>query len=65
MQRTLTQPQPVIWRNPLPRLRAVLQRWQQRSRSRRQLALLDDRQLADAGISPSERQAELARPRWR
>jgi uncharacterized protein YjiS (DUF1127 family) len=47
------------------RLMARLQLWRQNSRTRRQLAQLDGRQLADAGISPSERDAELDKPFWR
>lgn len=47
------------------RLLAKLKLWQQRSRSRRQLAQLDPRQLADTGISHAERQVELAKPFWR
>jgi uncharacterized protein YjiS (DUF1127 family) len=47
------------------RLLAQLQLWRQNSRTRRQLAQLDGRQLADAGITSSERDAELAKPFWR
>ncbi|WP_394375308.1 DUF1127 domain-containing protein [Stutzerimonas frequens] len=43
----------------------VLQRWQRNYRTRQQLAQLDDRQLADVGISHSERSAELDKPFWR
>ncbi len=43
----------------------VLQRWQRNYRSRQQLAQLDDRQLADVGISHSDRSAELDKPFWR
>ncbi|GAB6390426.1 DUF1127 domain-containing protein [Stutzerimonas marianensis] len=39
--------------------------WRQRARTRRQLAALDERQLADVGISHSERQDELNKPFWR
>lgn len=34
-------------------------------RTRRHLARLDRRQLADAGISEAQREAELAKPFWR
>ena len=44
---------------------ARLQAWRQNSRSRRQLAQLDARQLADAGITQAERDAELDKPFWR
>lgn len=46
------------------RLRATFKHWLLNARTRRQLALLDKRLLADAGISPSEREAELAKPFW-
>ncbi|MFR0309350.1 DUF1127 domain-containing protein [Escherichia coli] len=42
-----------------------MQRWQRNYRTRQQLAQLDDRQLADVGISHSERAAELDKPFWR
>lgn len=47
------------------RLFAILALWQRNARTRRQLAQLDPRALADAGISPSERRQELERPFWR
>lgn len=47
------------------RLWARVLLWQQNSRTRWQLAQLDDRQLADAGITASEREVELAKPFWR
>lgn len=49
----------------LRRLFQLLRLWQQRARTRRQLAALDDRQLADVGISHSERLDELNKPFWR
>ncbi|YCH46299.1 DUF1127 domain-containing protein [Pseudomonas sp. SA195] len=52
----------------LPSLRRIahlLRLWQQRARTRQQLAALDERQLADVGISHSERQDELNKPFWR
>lgn len=39
--------------------------WQRRLASRRQLARLDGRLLADAGISESQRYEELSKPFWR
>lgn len=42
-----------------------LHRWRLTARTRRQLAELDSRQLADLGISPSERVAEISKPFWR
>jgi uncharacterized protein YjiS (DUF1127 family) len=44
---------------------ATLLLWQRRIVSRRQLARLDARLLADAGISESQRHAELGKPFWR
>ncbi len=49
----------------LSQLLHTLRLWQLRTRSRRQLAQLDDRQLADIGISASERREELDKPFWR
>ncbi|HDS1678544.1 TPA: DUF1127 domain-containing protein [Pseudomonas putida] len=48
-------------------LRAIstLLLWQRRMASRRQLARLDARLLADAGISESQRYEELSKPFWR
>lgn len=39
--------------------------WQRRVSSRRQLARLDGRLLADAGISEAQRYEELSKPFWR
>lgn len=44
---------------------ALLKRWHRYARTRRQLAALDERQLADLGISPADRAAELDKPFWR
>ncbi|MCZ4323644.1 DUF1127 domain-containing protein [Pseudomonas anguilliseptica] len=44
---------------------AALCSWQRNLHTRRQLARLDSRQLADAGITEAQRQAELAKPFWR
>lgn len=46
-------------------LYARLRQWQRNARTRRQLARLDSRQLADAGISEAQRQCELDKPFWR
>lgn len=51
---------------PLPlRLFAVLGEWLRNARTRRQLAELTSLQLADLGISPSERVREISKPFWR
>ncbi|WP_079204218.1 DUF1127 domain-containing protein [Pseudomonas sp. CC6-YY-74] len=47
------------------RMVAALLIWQRRVTSRRQLARLDARLLADAGISEAQRYAELSKPFWR
>lgn len=47
------------------RILATLVVWQRRILSRQQLARLDARLLADAGISEAQRQAELSKPFWR
>ncbi|WP_263147316.1 DUF1127 domain-containing protein [Pseudomonas sp. RIT-PI-AD] len=47
------------------RMLATLVLWQRRIFSRQQLARLDARLLADAGISEAQRQAELSKPFWR
>ncbi|ESQ98990.1 hypothetical protein F753_12990 [Stutzerimonas chloritidismutans AW-1] len=66
MDRTLSRPYVAtrVRRNWLQLLQ-VLQRWQRNYRTRQQLAQLDDRQLADIGISHSERVSELDKPFWR
>ncbi|MCY1177949.1 hypothetical protein D9M71_153050 [compost metagenome] len=53
-------------RTSLPlRLLANLMLWQRRIASRHQLARLDSRLLADAGISEAQRFEELSKPFWR
>ncbi|MBA1288143.1 DUF1127 domain-containing protein [Pseudomonas japonica] len=47
------------------RILASLSLWQRRLASRHQLARLDARLLADAGISESQRYEELSKPFWR
>lgn len=44
---------------------ATLLLWQRRVNTRRELARLDERLLADAGISLHQREAELNKPFWR
>ena len=44
---------------------ATLLLWQRRVSSRRELARLDERLLADAGISLNERAEEISKPFWR
>lgn len=52
-------------RDTLASLKQLLRLWRQRIRTRRQLATLDDRLLADIGISHSDRMVELNKPFWR
>ena len=47
------------------RLLSSLLLWQRRITSRHQLARLDSRLLADAGISEAQRYEELSKPFWR
>ncbi|UTW06052.1 DUF1127 domain-containing protein [Pseudomonas benzenivorans] len=59
----------VLTRQPLhthwlDSLHATGARWLRNVRTRRQLANLDERLLADAGITPSERRSELDKPFW-
>lgn len=66
MDRVLPRIMPLhSFRDTLGRLLNLLRLWRQRSRTRRQLAALDEHLLADAGISSSERAEELNKPFWR
>ncbi|MGY4533506.1 uncharacterized protein YjiS (DUF1127 family) [Pseudomonas sp. TE3786] len=47
------------------RILAKITVWRRNANTRRQLARLDDRQLADAGIALCERDMELDKPFWR
>ena len=47
------------------RLLATLLLWRRNARGRRQLAKLDTRLLSDAGITESDRLAEMDKPFWR
>lgn len=47
------------------RMLANMMLWQRRIASRHQLARLDARLLADAGISEAQRAEELSKPFWR
>ncbi|KRW60866.1 DUF1127 domain-containing protein [Pseudomonas sp. TTU2014-080ASC] len=47
------------------RIFSAIVQWRRRAISRRQLAHLDARLLADAGITEAQRQAELSKPFWR
>jgi uncharacterized protein YjiS (DUF1127 family) len=45
-------------------LRAMLGEWRRRTRARRELAQLSDRDLFELGIPPPLARAEVARPFW-
>ena len=49
----------------LNRVIAVVTAWAANARTRRHLAELTDQQLADIGVSRSERMEELEKPFWR
>jgi uncharacterized protein YjiS (DUF1127 family) len=68
MEHTLKRPPvpPVYVAQPFwLRAYAALCSWQRNWRTRRQLARLDHRQLADAGINEAQRLSELDKPFWR
>ncbi|MFP5422116.1 MAG: DUF1127 domain-containing protein [Gammaproteobacteria bacterium] len=68
MERTLKHPSNATAQVNQPlwlRIYAALCGWQRNLRTRSQLARLDSRQLADAGITEAQRQVELAKPFWR
>ena len=44
---------------------AILREWRRRSRERGQLARLDDRMLADIGLSHADRAFLVNKPFWR
>jgi uncharacterized protein YjiS (DUF1127 family) len=47
-----------------PSLVATLRLWRPRSRTRRQLATLDTRELADVGLSRADQAQECAKRFW-
>jgi len=51
----------MIWRLNWPR---ILREWWQRARSRREIAMLDDRTIGDLGISRSQIEFEAQKPFW-
>ena len=51
--------------NAAPRLFGALREWRRRSKGRAQLAALDDRMLADIGVSRAEAEFLANRPFWR
>jgi uncharacterized protein YjiS (DUF1127 family) len=51
--------------NAAARLFGALREWRRRSKSRAQLATLDDRMLADIGISRADAEFLANKPFWR
>lgn len=49
----------------LARARKLLATWRERHNSRTELALWDDRDLHDAGVTSYDLQMELRKPFWR
>jgi uncharacterized protein YjiS (DUF1127 family) len=49
---------------PWPALVAAVVVWRQRQRTRQHLATLDDRALADVGLSRAQQRGECAKPFW-
>jgi len=47
------------------RLRAVVASWRRRARARAELAALDERTLADIGLSRAEAEFLINKPFWR
>ena len=43
----------------------ILHQWRERIRGRNELARLDDRSLADIGLTPSDRDFLVNKPFWR
>lgn len=65
MERALTALPDIAQPRPSGKLLQTLRQWLHNARTRRQLAQLGSRELADLGISHCERMAELSKPFWR
>ena len=50
---------------PLRNLMDIAVRWQERAHERRRLIDMEDRMLADIGLSRTDAQAEFNKPFWR
>ena len=58
---------PLAWERrlrPWAALVATLALWRQRRRTRQQLSTLDDRALADIGLTRAQQLIECSRPSW-
>ncbi|MFK3793342.1 DUF1127 domain-containing protein [Pseudomonas piscis] len=62
---TDSHPQPAKGPHPWYAWLSAIARMGERARTRKLLAQLDERQLADSGISHCDRAAELHKPFWR
>ena len=51
--------------NPITKVAMTLSMWSARAKQRKQLALLDERMLADIGLSYDDVKAEVAKPFWK
>ena len=51
--------------NPITKVVKTLSIWNARAKQRKQLALLDDRLLADIGLNYADVKMELAKPFWK
>lgn len=49
---------------PWPALIVAVVVWRRRQRTRQHLAILDDRALADVGLTRAEQRSECAKPFW-
>lgn len=54
-----------LYKQLIARMVCATVRWARQAHERRQLAQLNPRELADAGISSGDRIAELSKPFWR
>ena len=66
-QNTLHFLAPPAWERrarPWAGLVATLALWRQRRRTRQQLSILDDRALADIGLTRAQQRIECSRPFW-
>lgn len=59
-QTTAPTRRPVLWSV----LRAVFRGWRERARSRRELMMLSDRELADIGLTAADVHKESGKPFW-
>jgi uncharacterized protein YjiS (DUF1127 family) len=51
--------------NPFPRLTALVSAWRTRAKERADLAMMEDRDLRELGLSRAVLEFELSKPFWR